>query len=427
MLFRSDEQESQQEIAKTLVNQIAAGKFEMAIEPFTEAMKKALPADKLKQVWDGIISQRGPLKRATEIRNEVIKRLNTVFVTCEFQRSKLETKVSFTDDGEITALFFVPLHEYRPPSYANRSTFEEAEITIGKGFWALPGTLSLPVGDGLFPAVVLVHGAGSLDRDETAGPNKHFRDLAYGLASQGIAVLRCEKRTKHHQLAISVVPRSIATVKEEFVDDALAAVDALAAHDRIDNTRIFVLGHDLGGVLLPRIGTASEKVAGVIIFAGTTRPWEDFVLDQWKYILAFDGKVTEGEQKAIQELEKSVAKVKSPDLSPETAAKDLPLGIPATYWLDLRGYHPAEAAKEMKQPILILQGERDYLVSMEDFAQWKKTLASRKNVTFKSYSNLNHLFIAGEGKSSPADHLVPGNVAEPVIMDIAMWIKSQSL
>ena len=66
----------------------------------------------------------------------------------------------------------------------------------GDGERALPGTLAMPKGTGPFPAVVLVHGSGPQDRDETVGPNKPFLDIARALAAQGIAVLRYEKRTQ---------------------------------------------------------------------------------------------------------------------------------------------------------------------------------------------------------------------------------------
>jgi uncharacterized protein len=99
------------------------------------------------------------------------------------------------------------------------------------------------------------------------------------------------------------------------------------------------------------------------------------------------------------------------------------LGKPVSYWLDLRGYDPPEAAKALQQPVLILQGERDYQVTMDDFHRWKAALSSQQNVTFKSYATLNHLFIEGNGKSSPAEYHRPGHVAEVVIHDIAQWIK----
>ena len=72
--------------------------------------------------------------------------------------------------------------------------------------------------------------------------------------------------------------------------------------------------------------------------------------------------------------------------------------------------------------MLILQGERDYQVTPEDFARWKAALGSRRDVTFHSYPALNHLFIAGTGPSLPAEYQVQGHVAEEVIRDIAAWI-----
>ncbi len=83
-----------------------------------------------------------------------------------------------------------------PPSYAHPERFQEQEVQIGHGKWVLPGTVSIPQSDGLFAAVLLVHGSGPHDLDETLPPNKPFRDLAWGLASQGIAVLRYEKHPK---------------------------------------------------------------------------------------------------------------------------------------------------------------------------------------------------------------------------------------
>ena len=76
-------------------------------------------------------------------------------------------------------------------------------------------------------------------------------------------------------------------------------------------------------------------------------------------------------------------------------------GAPAWYWLDLRGYDPPSAATQVKAPMLILQGERDYQVTPADFAKWKAALGSRRDVTFHSYATLNHLFIAGTGPSLP--------------------------
>ncbi len=280
------------EMAKTFVTQMAGGQFDKAVEPFDQTMSQALPAEKLKPIWDGLIKENGAFQRITETRTEKYLQYDMVFVTCEFQHGMLDAKVVFTSGNKIAGLFFLPSGKYKPPSYADFSKFEEKEIQIGKGIWSLPGTLSLPKGDGPFPAVILVHGSGPLDRDETIGPNKPFRDLAHGLASRGIAVLRYEKRTKEHQIMMAMMVSNI-TVKEETVDDVVSAFEALASQDKIDSKRIVVLGHSLGGMLIPRIALAEDKISGFISLAGSTMPLEDLVLEQTRYIMSQDGKLDE--------------------------------------------------------------------------------------------------------------------------------------
>ena len=409
------------EMARAFVAQMAAGQFDQAVAPFDPTMARALPAGKLQELWTGLTRQYGPLQQATETRTERVRQYEAVYVVCEFQRGRLEAKVVFTLESKVAGLFFLPAGKYRPASYVEPSKFDESEIQVGGGVWNLPGTLSLPKGEGPFPAVILVHGSGPQDRDESIGPNKPFRDLAQGLASCGVAVLRYEKRTKHHPLKMALSVGSI-TVKEETVDDVVAAFDALTSHEKIDPKRIFVLGHSLGGMLLPRIGKAREGIAGFISLAGSTRPMEDLVLDQTRYLLALQGEPGEEAQKKLDELGRQVAMVKSAELAQDTPWHELPLGLPARYWLDLRGYEPAEAAKEVRHPMLFLQGERDYQVTMADFAGWKKSLGSRPDVTFIAYPKLNHLFVEGEGQSTPAEYSIPGNVAKVVVDDIAKWI-----
>ncbi|QDU31665.1 Alpha/beta hydrolase family protein [Anatilimnocola aggregata] len=410
-------------LARAFVERLGRGEFDQAVASFDDTMKRGLPASKLREVWQGITGQYGPLQSLGESRREVVDKYQVVFVTLEFARGKLEAKVVFDSQDRIAGLFFVPAGKYKSPAYVDTTKFSEVEVKVGKGLFPLAGTLSLPTGDGLFAAVVLVHGSGPHDRDETIGPNRPFRDLAQGLASQGIAVLRYEKRTKQHQLVMALTTSTI-TVKEETVNDAAAAVETLAGQEKIDPNRIFVLGHSLGGMLLPRIAAANPRPAGFISLAGSTRPLEDLVLEQTKYILLLDGPLNAEKQQQLNVIKQQVDKVKSADLSIDTPARELPLGVAARYWLDLRDYDPAAAAQRIARPMLILQGERDYQVTMDDFARWKQAIGSRNQVKFVSYPTLNHLFMVGAGPSRPIEYLTPGNVAESVIRDVAQWIKS---
>lgn len=128
----------------------------------------------------------------------------------------------------------------------------------------LPGTLSLPDKSGPFPVVLLIQGSGRHDRDQTIGPNKPFRDLAWGFAKNGIAVLRYDKRTK-------VYPNykyKNDTLQEWIIDDVLAAISLLNTIPEINKEQIFLLGHSLGGYLIPRIALQAPNLKGFIVMAG---------------------------------------------------------------------------------------------------------------------------------------------------------------
>jgi dienelactone hydrolase len=279
------------------------------------------------------------------------------------------------------------------------------------------------VGAGPFPAVVLVAGSGPNDRDETIGPNAPLRDLAHGLASSGIAVLRYDKRTRVHGAGMAALAGI--TVQEEVIDDAVAAVDLLRAAPGVDPDRVFVAGHSLGGYLAPRIAAAAPgRVAGIAILEGSISPLHRLVEVQVAYLASGDGGADPQAQAMLEALPAQVARVESADLSPATPASELPLGIPAAYWLDLRGYEPATVARALGVPILLVQGGRDYQVPSSELARWREALAGVAGITTREHPGLNHLLMAGDGPSRPAEYAVPGHVAADVVADLAAWVNA---
>jgi dienelactone hydrolase len=412
--------------AAALIEALNKEKYEEAGKDFDAAMKKALPTDKRKELRSDLNKKVGALKKHTFLRMEKNGKFDIVVVACRFEKAPLLARVVFDQDGNVSGLAFVPDMPpvaYKAPDYVKPDSFREVEVKVGSGAWELPGTLSIPKGEGPFPALVLVHGSGPNDRDETILVNKPFRDLAWGLSSRGIAVLRYDKRTRAHAAKFTS-KKDYPTAKEEVIDDAVAAVDLLRKTKGIDGKRIFVLGHSLGGTLAPRIGQLDPGIAGLIILAGASRPLEDLVLEQFSYIYSLEGP-TDDQRAELDKIKKQVARVKDPKLSKDTPAEDLPLGAPALYWLSLREARPTDIAPKLKQPMLILQGERDYQVTMEDFKLWKKALASRKNVEFESYPKLNHLFMDGKGKAKPAEYSKVGHVAQEVIDRIGEWVNKR--
>ena len=213
-------------------------------------------------------------------------------------------------------------------------------------------------------------------------------------------------------------------MQEETIDDALAAVLLLRESPQVDSRSLFMLGHSLGGYLLPRIAAQETDLAGLIVLAGSTRPLEDIILDQVNYIFSTQGEILPEQQRQLEELKQRVARVKAPDLALDTPVSELPLGVEPAYWLDLRSYHPAELAGRLPQPMLILQAESDYQVTMQDFQGWQEGLKARSDATFKSYPGLYHSFLrTPDGKmATPTIYAIPGHVEAEVIEDIARWI-----
>jgi uncharacterized protein len=402
-----------------------------AVGMFDDTMKSALPESKLREIWETTLpKQVGAFQGRSEAqltdRKDPYQR---IIVPLQFEKAALNMLVVVdVNTGKISGLFFQPnqaveASQYKTPTYVDPAKFEEKEITFGAAPWTLPGTLTLPNGNGPFPAVVLVHGSGPNGRDETIGPNKPFKDIAQGLASQGFAVLRYDKRTKVYGDTMAKDTSSI-TPKEEVLDDVTAALAFLRQQPQIDPKRVFVLGHSLGGYLAPRIAQANPDTAGLIILAGAARPLEDSIQEQMQYLFDNEGSLSaQDKQLQIGQIQQQVEAVKA--LTPQSSSKDVIFGMSVPYWLDLKNYQPAELARSLTLPMLILQGERDYQVTMKDFGIWKNALTGHANVQLKSYPDLNHLFISGTGKSLPAEYRTPGNVSGTVIQDITAWLKQQ--
>jgi len=411
--------------AFAVLDAFVAGNYDAVFETFDTTMKQSLPQPKLQEIWEQVTAQVGPYKANTGARSEEANGYQAIVIQAQFEKAPLDVRVVFDKAGLVAGLFFQPAKtSYTSPPYVKTGSFTTRDVTVENGPWKLPGTLTLPTTAGPVPAVVLVHGSGPNDRDETIGPNKPFRDLAEGLAGAGIAVLRYDKRTFAYPEETATA--ADLTLDEETVSDAAAAFRLLRTFPEIDPARCFVLGHSLGGYALPRIGASTSEAAGFIVMAGAARPLEDLILEQMEYLYSLNPAPTAEETAGIVTVREQVTRVKSTTLTAVTPPGDLPLGIPAPYWLDLRDYDPPAAAAALARPILVIQGGRDYQVTEADFRLWEAALVTVPGCSFTLYPDLNHLFMEGQGKATPNEYLQQGHVAATVVNDIGEWIRSIS-
>ena len=296
--------------------------------------------------------------------------------------------------------------------------------TIVPGPIPLPATITLPVGKGPFPGLVLVHnGTGDGDRDETMGELRPFRDIAWGLAQKGIAVLRYEKRSR---VEPSWFARSGFTVFDETVQDAVAAARLLRKQVELNPRRIYVAGHGLGGIVSPRIAITEGDLAGLIILAGATQVrLADQMEQQLNYRVTSAGADSFKVRNQLQSIRPLIERIRT--LTDKDSFDIQPIaglgGTSPKYWLDLNTPDPASLVRQLKVPVLVLQGLKDYQMPADQLTGWLQAVGPRKNLTTIRYPMLSHAFTTSDGTAGPPDYSTPKLVDAQVIADIAEWIK----
>ncbi len=406
-------------LAVRTLDRMDAGEFDAVVASFTPEAKAAIDAPTLRGVWASLPQQAGAAKGRGEPVLATQGSFRVVTIPLYYEHANLNAIITLDAQDRVAGLLLQPAQAAPPPAAppADDAAFRERDFSIGDGERALPGTLAMPIGAGPFPAVVLVHGSGPQDRDETIGPNRPFLDIARGLAEQGIAVLRYDKRT--HTRPADFGPDS--TIDDETTDDAVAAIAALRATPGIDPGRVFVLGHSLGAMMAPRIASRAEGTAGAILFAAPSRPLLDIVVEQFQRMAAIDGNVSDAEQQAIDALSANIARIRGGE---DVPAPEAPLGQSTAYWRSIEAVDTVAGLQALPQPALVLHGGRDIQVVEADWQGWQAAFTDSPRVTLKAYPALSHLGIAGEGPGSLADYQTPGQVDATLINDIAAWIKA---
>ncbi|MBQ6061396.1 MAG: alpha/beta fold hydrolase [Clostridia bacterium] len=340
-------------------------------------------------------------------------------VPCRFALAERDIVLIPDDEGAIDGLVIDLYTGPEQAESAETKNYTELQLAlpVEELNGELPGTLTIPEGEGPFPAVVLVHGSGPSDRDESIGMLKPFRDIAEDLAGKGIAVYRFEKRTLVYG-GIMAADRS-ATLMDESVVDAARAVQMLAGQEKIDPERIFVLGHSLGGTAIPAIDLELKSkpvhARGYILMAPGARRLDEIIRDQYDFLAALMPEAESEREAVFADLDR----LENPDALKE---EDVIAGAYAEYWKWLIGYDAVSLAADIDVPCLLLQGEEDYQVTMEDYQLFRNATEGMDNWIFKSYPGLVHTFTEGKKAEGPAAYTRNGHVSGNVTADIAEFI-----
>jgi uncharacterized protein len=418
--------------ALAVIDLARAGRFAEIRDRFTAGLRPLVAAATLQAAWNAEVTELGPVTSiGTPSSGQAAAGVVVVNIPVRFERGELALIVPVTATGELAGLQLTPADAVRPaapwqpPPYADPGRFDEQEITLGEGPLAVPGTLALPKAAGPLPGLVVLGGSGPVDRDSTIAKSKPLKDLAWGLASRGVAVVRFDKVTYAHPGRVKA-DRNF-TAADEYLPHATAAVRLLQAHPAVAADRVFLAGHSEGGTIAPRVATAEPSVAGLVILAGGAEPMQWAAVRQIRYLASLDPATAAGAQPVIEAMTAQAEHVDSPGLSPQTPDDELPFAVPAPYWLDLRDYDPVATAAALGKPMLICQGGRDYQATVaDDLSRWQAGLGGRPDVTIRIYPADNHFFFPGTGPSSPAELAAPQHLDPELAADVSDWLTSNA-
>ncbi|MBO5365905.1 MAG: alpha/beta fold hydrolase, partial [Peptococcaceae bacterium] len=349
-----------------IIDKLVNNKIEDFYSYFDENMKKQVSLADLQQVWAKHLGTYGAFDYyKTDITLTAKDGYQIADVPCIFKNGSATLRLTLNTKGEISGFFITD-----NMAASNSMQLEnDIEVTFGSEEYPISGSLTLPDGDGPFPAVILVHGSGPSDRNEQIGPNLPFMDLAEQLSAQGIAVLRYDKRT--YLYANQLAQRTDVTVQDETIDDVVYALEYLKTVKSVNAEQIYIAGHSLGGYLMPRIAAQTPDAAGYIMLAAAARPLEDLILEQTEYILSLEkGLDDASKEKLLKQTQDMVTAIKALTPDDSYAAEQLG-GTPASYWLDLQNYDPIAEVQNSNKPFLVLQGGRDYQVTKTDYDLWQ--------------------------------------------------------
>ena len=404
------------ETAEAFVKDLIAGSEEniKGNYEYTDQMKAAVDSGQILSAFQSTLDAVGELKEVQPAwESEPQAGYNTIQVPCDFTVQPLNMVISVLD-GRIGGVHTGAYQEQKEAvSIPENVTETDMDMSIAGGR-TLPGTFAAPKNLKEYPAVVFVHGSGSGDRNEALGQIKPFQDLAWGLAERGIASYRYDKIS--YVYGKELAEDKDFTVYDETVNDAAEAVKMLREQEGV--SKVYVVGHSQGAQMMGAIAKEGQP-DGCIMMAGPARGFADTLERQYKFLQSLNSEPTEQEKAAFEQGLAAVEQMRNIDSLPED---ERIMGQTQTYIKSLLDYDAVKEAADITVPVLVLQGEEDYQVTMDDFQIWKENYEGSDNWKFVSFPGLTHLFTEGRYDDGPASYQGTKHVPDDVTETIAAFI-----
>ena len=413
------------DLGARVVGWLKAGENGKVRALFDEAMSKAVPTDEaVAQMWSGIESKVGKFQDVIETTESEKSGYQIVLTTCRFEHSPMDVKMVFDKQRHLAGFFiqqtqnanaFGPRPQTPKPPFAYDAREVSYDNAQDKMHFA--GTLTLPKGAGPFPAVLMITGSGTQDRDETLFGHKPFLVIADRLTKAGFAVLRVDDPG---------AGGSTGDVKNATLEvharDAEAGLAFLKTQKEIDPRRLGLIGHSEGGIIAAMVASRDADVAFVVSLAGTGLSGAEINPLQVEAILRASGKMKDEGIRAIVDAQRKLMKLVAKD----AGDKELEAAVREAFAVASK-YAASEEEKQATQaelatsletlntpwfksfvkldpsaywskvtvPVLAMIGEKDTQVPADaNLAAIRVALGKAKNadIDTEKLAGLNHLF-----------------------------------
>ncbi|HEY0970372.1 MAG TPA: alpha/beta fold hydrolase [Gemmatimonadales bacterium] len=311
-------------------------------------------------------------------------------------------------DGDVAMAIAAPPPDYSAPRGAPYDAHDVTLRNEAAGV-TIAGTLTVPRGAGAasrVPAVVIITGSGPQDRDGAmaALPGwAGYRELADSLSRRGIAVLRLDDR------GVGGTEVGGPFTSEDLAGDVRAALAFLRTRPELDPARLALLGHSEGGAIAPMVARTDSALRAVVLVAAPSRTGRVISDSQVVQTMRERG-IPATQHDSLLALNRQVVD------SMATASPWL------AFFLD---YDPLPAARELRVPVLIVQGATDLQVTADQAGELAAAIRAggNRDVTVRVFPDVNHLLVRDpSGAFSGYTSLPSLELAPEVVGEIVEWL-----
>ena len=327
---------------------------------------------------------------------------------------------------------------------------EEVIVRNLKDSIELSGTLTLPRGDGPFPAIVLVTGSGAQNRDEEIFGHKPFLLLADRLTSLGFAVLRYDDRGTGKSTGNFGTATTL-----DFATDAISAIRFLKGRKEIDTVRIGILGHSEGALVAEIVAAEGRDAAFIVLLAGPALTGEEIIRLQSELIARTNGvpeelirtnlelnkqifsvvKKTSDNRKAaarirkiLEDYEKKSSGKEEAKAAPQSQIDAQIRTVTSPWFRVFLTLDPMRYIERIKCPVLALYGGLDLQVPPAENMKAMESgllIAGNDQYTVDYVPGVNHMFQTAT-TGSPSEYGAIEETISPVVLEmVGNWLKRE--